>query len=52
MRIIFTSGYTEAGVVRHQLLSSEALFVQKPVDPAKLSRLIRETLDRPKDKPS
>jgi len=48
MKIIFTSGYTEAGVVRHELLSSDAVFIQKPVDPVILNRKLREMLDKTK----
>ena len=51
MKIIRTSGYTEAGVVRHDLLSTKAQFIQKPMDPVELHRMIRKTLDKAKAKP-
>jgi signal transduction histidine kinase len=50
-KVIFMSGYTEAGVVRHSLLSSESAFAQKPVDPPVLVRLVRDILDKPKAPP-
>jgi two-component system, cell cycle sensor histidine kinase and response regulator CckA len=44
MRVIFTSGYTSAGLVRQDSLPARAAFLQKPVDPAALLNAVRETL--------
>jgi two-component system cell cycle sensor histidine kinase/response regulator CckA len=45
MKVVFISGYTEAGVVRRDLLNSDTAFIQKPVDPAILTGKVREMLD-------
>ncbi|MBI4347213.1 MAG: PAS domain S-box protein [Elusimicrobia bacterium] len=45
LRVIFTSGYTEAGIVRHELLGPKVLFLQKPLNLALLADKIRGLLD-------
>jgi CheY-like chemotaxis protein len=45
MKIIFTSGYTEAGVIRRDLQGVGTAFIQKPINPGALSRTVRELLD-------
>ena len=46
MKVIFTSGYTQWGVVRHDMLDADAVFLVKPVDPELLVREVRQILDR------
>jgi two-component system, cell cycle sensor histidine kinase and response regulator CckA len=43
--VLFMSGYTDDEVVRRGLLRPDAPFLQKPFEPANLSRLVREMLD-------
>lgn len=45
LKIIFTSGHTEAGIIRHELLSAGAAFLQKPIEPPLLLKTLRELLD-------
>jgi two-component system, cell cycle sensor histidine kinase and response regulator CckA len=47
MKVIFMSGYTDDAIVRHGVLEEDVTFLQKPFTELALSRLIRETLDRP-----
>lgn len=47
MKVILMSGYTEAGLIRHDFLGSDAVFIQKPLDPALLTSKVREMLDGP-----
>jgi len=44
-RLIFMSGYTGDGVVRHGVLDASLAYVQKPFTPQTLTRKIREVLD-------
>ncbi len=47
MKVIFMSGYTEAGIVRHDQLGPNAVFIQKPLVAAILLDKVRKLLDRP-----
>ncbi|HUY13578.1 MAG TPA: PAS domain S-box protein [Terriglobia bacterium] len=44
-RVLFMSGYTGAVVVRHGILSSDEMFIQKPFNPSALMKKVREILD-------
>ncbi len=46
IRVLFTSGYTDDVVLRHQLLDRGADFLSKPFTPGSLARKVREVLDR------
>ncbi len=47
LKVVYTSGYS-AGVVGKELTLKEGInFLQKPFEPAKLARLIRQRLDEP-----
>ena len=48
MRVMFMSGYTEAGVVHHAILDSNVVYLQKPIVPGELGRKVRATLARPR----
>lgn len=48
MRVMFMSGYTEAGVIHHAILDSNVVYLQKPIVPAELGRKVRATLARPR----
>ncbi len=45
MRILFTSGYTDDAVVRHDVIEAGTNFIQKPFIPDALARKIRSILD-------
>jgi two-component system, cell cycle sensor histidine kinase and response regulator CckA len=47
MKMLFTSGYTDAAVVEHGLSTQTMAFIQKPFSPAELARKVRDVLDRP-----
>jgi len=48
IKILFTSGYTEDGIVRHGIRESEMNFLQKPFSFNDLSKKVRELLDEKK----
>ena len=43
--ILFMSGYTDDGIVRHGLHDERLNFIQKPIDSASVARKVRELLD-------
>ena len=45
MKILFTSGYTDAPAVEHGLSTHTMAFLQKPFTPAELARKVRDVLD-------
>jgi two-component system cell cycle sensor histidine kinase/response regulator CckA len=45
LRVVYLSGYTDAGIVRSGLLDSTARFLQKPFTGSALARIVRDTLD-------
>jgi two-component system, cell cycle sensor histidine kinase and response regulator CckA len=48
---LFTSGYTGLDVVRRGLLDEGSEFVQKPLEPEKLARKVRELVDATASRP-
>jgi len=44
IKVIFTSGYSEAAIARQDVLDSAVAFIQKPYRPKALARKIREVL--------
>jgi signal transduction histidine kinase len=47
MRVLYTSGYADAAVVRHGALSDTIAVLQKPFTASELARRVRDVLDRP-----
>jgi PAS domain S-box-containing protein len=45
VKIMFMSGYTDDSIIRHDILSSDITFIQKPFTPPDLVRRVREVLD-------
>jgi two-component system cell cycle sensor histidine kinase/response regulator CckA len=45
VRVLYTSGYTDAAIGHHDLIESRVAFIQKPFTPANLLRKVREVLD-------
>ena len=43
--VLYTSGYTDADIVRRGLLGPDAAFIQKPVSPDALLRAVRGCLE-------
>ncbi len=50
LKVIFISGYTEASMLRHDLLDPNVNFLQKPLNPDLLAQRLREILGTPKPK--
>ncbi|MBI3722612.1 response regulator, partial [bacterium] len=47
VRVLFMSGYTQSGIVKHGVLVPETEFIQKPFTPASLMQKVRAVLDAP-----
>jgi DNA-binding response OmpR family regulator len=45
LKILFTSGYTDAAITHHGVLETGVEFLPKPYTPATLVRKVRELLD-------
>jgi signal transduction histidine kinase/response regulator RpfG family c-di-GMP phosphodiesterase len=45
IKMLFTSGYTDATIVHHGQLKPGVQFIQKPFSPAALARKVRDVLD-------
>ncbi|MCI0438009.1 MAG: ATP-binding protein [Chloroflexi bacterium] len=45
LKVIYTSGYTDDAILRHGILTSEAIFTQKPFSPSALAVMVRNVLD-------
>jgi FixJ family two-component response regulator len=46
-KVVFMSGYTEAGMLHHEFMNADTHFIQKPVEPTALAQKVREVLDAP-----
>ncbi len=46
LKVLFTSGYTDAAIVRHGVLDAGTHFLGKPFTVADLTRKVREVLDK------
>ena len=44
-RVLYMSGYTDAGIIHNGLLNPSSAFLQKPFTPDDLARKVREVLD-------
>ena len=51
IKVIFTSGYTDATIAHHGMLEAGAEFLSKPYTPTTLARKVREVLDKPDTRP-
>jgi signal transduction histidine kinase len=49
IKVIFTSGYTDATIAHHGMLEAGVEFLSKPYTPATLARKVREVLDQPNE---
>lgn len=45
IRVLFISGYSDEAIEQHGRLTPGAAFLQKPVQPDVLARVVREILD-------
>ena len=48
LRVLYTSGYTDEAIVRHDALGAGIAFIQKPFTPEALAQKAREVLDLPR----
>ena len=46
LRILFTSGYTDDAVIRHNIIDADNNFIQKPFTFDSLTNKVREILDK------
>jgi response regulator RpfG family c-di-GMP phosphodiesterase len=46
IKVLLTSGYTDADIGQHDGLGADTPFIQKPFLPAALARKVREVLDK------
>jgi PAS domain S-box-containing protein len=47
IKVLFMSGYTEGSIMNHVIMDADTAFIQKPIDPDRLVRKVREVLDAP-----
>ena len=45
IKVLFTSGYADRAIARHNLLEQQTAFIEKPFSPHALVRKVREVLD-------
>ncbi|OWK43096.1 PAS domain-containing protein [Fimbriiglobus ruber] len=50
VRVLFMSGYTNDGLVRHDIESRRVDFIRKPFNIVTLAQKVREVLDAPRDR--
>ena len=48
MKVLFMSGYTDEAILQQGVLDSDVAYLQKPITPEKLTRAVREVLNRPR----
>jgi two-component system cell cycle sensor histidine kinase/response regulator CckA len=45
VRVLFVSGHSDEAIERHGVLAPESAFLQKPIVPDALARMVRDILD-------
>jgi PAS domain S-box-containing protein len=48
MKVLFMSGYTDEAILQQGVLDADVAYFQKPITPEKLTRAVREVLNRPR----